>query len=264
MDEGYNGRYNDLMKRAITGELFYLNNTMLLYSYPIELLRSFEDVYVLTYMFAAQTQRYYFDMKGLKYDYIGTRKSPDGGYIFTERAEVPEYARHLKEKIHIVDSEKMNSVGNGKYALSMRWFQERAEQDSVDKLKKNVHNFFNNTSGSKASDRLWATYAASREELQGRYKQNFLSFNSRATNNYRDKTCLAYLVNVFMNPFEYNFFVSQGVQPDQDGYALSVMVQWVWRSAIREGKDIEIYIPSKRMRDLLIAWCDRLEKGEMR
>ena len=92
MDEGYNGRYNDLMKRAMTGELFYLNNTMLLYSYPIELLRSFEDVYVLTYMFAAQTQRYYFDMKGLKYDYIGTRKSPDGGYIFTERAEVPEYA----------------------------------------------------------------------------------------------------------------------------------------------------------------------------
>ena len=83
MDEGYNGRYNDLMKRAMTGELFYLNNTMLLYSYPIELLRSFEDVYVLTYMFAAQTQRYYFDMKGLKYDYIGTRKSPDGGYIFT-------------------------------------------------------------------------------------------------------------------------------------------------------------------------------------
>ena len=59
MDEGYNGRYNDLMKRAMTGELFYLNNTMLLYSYPIELLRSFEDVYVLTYMFAAQTGRRY-------------------------------------------------------------------------------------------------------------------------------------------------------------------------------------------------------------
>lgn len=75
---------------------------------------------------------------------------------------------------------------------------------------------------------------------------------------------MAYLVNVFMNPFEYNFFVAQGVQPDQDGYALSVMVQWLWRSAIREGKDIEVYIPSERMRDLLIAWCDRLEKGEMR
>lgn len=62
----------------------------------------------------------YFDMRGIGYEYIGTKKLPDGGYIFTERAEVPEYARHLKEKIHIVDSEKMNSVGNGKYALSMR------------------------------------------------------------------------------------------------------------------------------------------------
>lgn len=119
MDEGYNGRYNDVMSRAITGELFYLNNTLLLYSYPIELLRAFEDVYVLTYMFASQTQRYYFDMKGLEYEYIGTKKAPDGGYVFTERAEVPEYARHLKEKIHIVGNEKMNSVGNGKYSLSM-------------------------------------------------------------------------------------------------------------------------------------------------
>lgn len=123
---------------------------------------------------------------------------------------------------------------------------------------------FNNISAGKATDRLWATYSVSKDKLQGRYSQSFLSFNSRATNSYRDKTCLAYLVNVFMNPFEYNFFTAQGVQPDQDGYALSVMVQWVWRSAIREGKDIEIYIPSKRMRDMLIAWCDRLEKGEMR
>lgn len=116
----------------------------------------------------------------------------------------------------------------------------------------------------KASGRLWATYNVAKPMVQGRFGPSFLSFNTRATNEYRDKTSLAYLVNVFMNPFEYNFFVAQGVQPDQDGYALSVMVQWLWRSAIREGKDIEVYIPSERMRDLLIAWCDRLEKGEMR
>ena len=264
LNEEYDGVFADYKEMALTGELYYINDRLMFYSYPADVLKAFEEVYVLTYMFAAQTQRYYFDMRGIGYEYIGTKKLPDGGYIFTERAEVPEYARHLKEKIHIVDSEKMNSVGNGKYALSMRQFQERAEPEAVEQIKKNLLNYFQAISGSKASDRLWATYSVSKDNLQGRYGQSFLSFNSRATNSYRDKTCLAYLVNVFMNPFEYNFFTAQGVQPDQDGYALSVMVQWIWRSAIREGKDIEIYIPSKRMRDLLIAWCDRLEKGEMR
>lgn len=32
------------------------------------------------------------------------------------------------------------------------------------------------------------------------------------------------------------------------------MVQWIWRSRIRKGENINIYIPSIRMRKLLDAW----------
>ena len=120
LNEEYDGVFADYKEMALTGELYYINDRLMFYSYPADVLKAFEEVYVLTYMFAAQTQRNYFDMRGIGYEYIGTKKLPDGGYIFTERAEVPEYARHLKEKIHIVESEKKNSVGNGKYALSMR------------------------------------------------------------------------------------------------------------------------------------------------
>lgn len=264
MNEEYDGVFAELKAMAMTGETYYIDDALMVYSYPPEMLNAFSEVYVLTYMFNAQTQRYYFDMRGLSYEYIGTKELPDGGYIFTDRAEIPEYARYLKDKIHIVDSKKMNSIGEGKYSLSMGWFQNRAESDAIEQLRCNMINFFQNIMHSSGNDRMWATYSVSKDELQGRYKQCFLSFNARATNNYREKTCLAYLVNVFMNPFEYNFFVAQGVQPDQDGYALSVMVQWVWRSAIRDGNDIWIYIPSKRMRDMLTDWCDRLARGEMR
>ena len=34
------------------------------------------------------------------------------------------------------------------------------------------------------------------------------------------------------------------------------MLQWLWRSALRDGKHIILYIPSKRMRDLLKAWLN--------
>jgi len=46
----------------------------------------------------------------------------------------------------------------------------------------------------------------------------------------------------------------RGVMFDQDKWALSEMVQFVWRSAIRDEKPITLYVPSKRMRDLFINW----------
>ena len=59
-----------------------------------------------------------------------------------------------------------------------------------------------------------------------------------------------------MNPNEVQFFSSYDIQIDQDGLALSTMLQWIWRSAIRDDKSIQIYIPSKRMRDLLKQYLD--------
>ena len=41
---------------------------------------------------------------------------------------------------------------------------------------------------------------------------------------------------------------------EEDAYALSELIQWIFRSAIRDGKEIWLYIPSKRMRNLLIDW----------
>ena len=48
--------------------------------------------------------------------------------------------------------------------------------------------------------------------------------------------------------------IDKGVNIDEDEWALSELIQWLFRSCIREQKDINIYIPSKRMRSLLIKW----------
>lgn len=39
-------------------------------------------------------------------------------------------------------------------------------------------------------------------------------------------------------------------------YALSALLQWIWRSAIRNGKKVTIYIPAPRMRQLLTDWLN--------
>ncbi len=52
-----------------------------------------------------------------------------------------------------------------------------------------------------------------------------------------------------------SFFQDNGVSVNEDLYALSELVQWLWRSRIRNGQPIDAYIPSERMRGLLDAWA---------
>ena len=58
------------------------------------------------------------------------------------------------------------------------------------------------------------------------------------------------------------FLKARGVIVNQEGYALSEMIQWIWRSAIRnETDEIIVYVPSARMRTLLQAWLEELQNG---
>ena len=72
---------------------------------------------------------------------------------------------------------------------------------------------------------------------------------------------MIYLVNLFMNVGEKTFYHKHGIEADDDMYALSIMVQWIWRSAIRDGDEIYLYIPSRRMRSLLENWIDKTVQG---
>ena len=43
----------------------------------------------------------------------------------------------------------------------------------------------------------------------------------------------------------------QTSQSFKDAYALTELIQWVWRSRVRNGHPITLYLPSPRMRTLL-------------
>lgn len=228
-----------------------------------EILEAFRDVYVLTYMFDVQSMRHYLDLVGLKYEYIGLSYNMRGEYFFSdENNYLPEFVGNLSSKIHIFDNDKLNAIGKNKNSLSSSWFKRYStESDQKQTLRKNVQNFFRNYNGDKPQKmRLWATFKTGESLIRqkGFYYDN-IAFNTRATNDYRDKRVLAYCVNVFMMPYEKNYLISKGIDIQEDRYALSVMLQWIWRSAIRDGKEIWIYIPSKRMRTLLKDWIEKVE-----
>lgn len=226
---------------------------------------AFEDVYILTYLFPAQTLKYYFDMHRMAYHYIGIEHPDEHTYHFSDDGGyIPEYVGTLSEKIHILDHAKMNRIGDHKTALSVKWFQRHKLSDDteLDKIRRHLQNYFKNIcSDIPAECRMWSSFKDVVGSLRGKgYYNSNLAFNSRATNAYRHKRALAYCVNIFMKPEEKRYFQSHGVDVREDEAALSTMVQWIWRSAIRDGEEIWIYIPSRRMRNLLIEWMRDIER----
>lgn len=239
-----------------SGELFY-------WVLPPDLLTSFKNVFILTYLFKGQSLHHFMEIYDIEYQYIGIDKDEAGTFRFgSYPGYTPEYVSKLPEMIDIYDGD-MNDIGNNFHALSLSWFTKDQGKGYVDTVKNNIYNYFRwKQEDTAAVDRMWATYQASKEKLKGKgYSRAFLNFNAKATNEYRNRTCMAYAVNIFMNVNEKKFYNMHGIAVDEGEYALSIMVQWIWRSAIRDGEMIHIYLPSRRMRELLIGWMERTMKG---
>lgn len=266
VEDSYKGGAHDDMFRLLrTRDIIKVDwqNTESFFYWRLspQMITSFEDVYVLTYMFYGSTMRCFFDMYNIEYTYIGVSKSDDGVYHFSNTdSYVPEYVRTLRSTIHLVDNDKLNEIGDRKNSLSMNWFRNKSRED-LKQLKNNIYNFFRHIAGVKSNEKMWSTYLEAEHKIKGKgYSNGYLTFNKRATNDYRHKTTLAYCVNLYMHVGQKLFFQKNGIIVDEDSYALSTMIQWIWRSAIRDGEEIYIYIPSKRMRELLISWIDELEE----
>lgn len=248
----YTGLMNEIRDLSQRNHLYLYKNTALLDVVPPDMFKMFKEVFVLTYMFDGQQIKYYFDLFQIPYEPIYI----SNGQFTHEKIEY-DYSRY-PNLIHILDHSKMNEIGDERTSLSKGWFQRSPE--GVDKLRKNLINYYRRIINGSTADTLWTTYKDYYDAVVGNgYRTSFLPCNARATNEYSDRTALAYVLNIYSNPVIKNFFKLNGIEFDEDKLALSEMIQWIFRSGIRNGKEVTIYIPSKRMRDLMQNWLDSLK-----
>ena len=263
VDDNYEGDFIYFRDYAKNGNLISYEDKMLLWTFPSEIFKAFDDVIILTYLFEAQTQRCYFDANSVQYNYIGV-KNENNIYRFTETVHNPDYVKNLKRLVHVVDDKKLNQIGDYKYALSVSWFEREFVKNQHPKLKvlkNNIVNLYINKYKVPSAKTMWTTYKKFKSTLSGKgYKSGFLSYNARATNEYRKRTHLAFCANIYFNPYLKNYFIKHNVNIDEDLFALSEMLQWIWRSAIRDEKEVWIYVPSRRMRELLVNWLDKMSE----
>jgi len=243
-NSNYKGKFEDLKRFCNSSEVIYVNNRLLVWTYPPEIFRHFKSVTVLTYLFEGSFLAAYFKYYGMKYK-----------IYLPNQAKEEEVKKQVKDLLQIYYG-SANSVGDDYYAFSKNWLYKRTKKQNV-KLKKSCENLIQRNFKTEAKYNAFTTFKALKGELSGKgYTKGFIPVNARATNDYSDKKSMFYLANRFMKPEYEKFFKSKSIKLDDDQWALSELIQWVWRGSIRKGEPMNLFIPSKRMRELLEEWID--------
>lgn len=261
-DQTYTGKFDQYKEMVDSGSLFLLDSALFYIMNPA-LLTAFQEIIMMTYLFNGQCQKAYLDYFGLPYRVCGIDSA--NGFRFSSSPDCPppmDYSR----LIHIMEDEKLNAIGNDKHALSKAWFDKRGRDNKeIKTLRNNLNTFFRRRTHGASDEQLWTCFKAHAPKLygdHGRFSSTFLHLSAKATNEYRNRKYLAYAANKFIDPNVSKFFAAKNVKIDPDEFALSEMLQWIWRSCIRDDQPIELYIPSRRMRELLQGWIESTSKGD--
>lgn len=151
--------------------------------------------------------------------------------------------------------------------LSKSWYVDKRKKNITifQQLKSNTENYFRTVTNTDSNSNMYTVFDTYQKYIKGkgysREKVNFVACNSRGTNKYREKKALAYLINFFITPDIKLFVEHYNIEFDEDLFSLSALLQWIWRSRIRDGKSIQIYIPSERMRGLLKRWMEECSQS---
>lgn len=250
--------FSRLKQDCDAGRLFRMGDEehtdgVMFWEFPIEILNAFRTVTVLTYLFSGSLMAAYLEGNGVK----PRRMTIDRNRNLVAWSEDVEAAAiaPVAGLINLLEDEKLNDLGEPSQAFSTTWLRGRPDK-TLSEISRTTMNVLQNRFKANGSTTMWSCIKAFEDELCPKgFKKAYIACNARATNEYRDRCHLAYLRNIYMTPTLHQFYTGmRGVKPSHDDYALAELLQWVFRSAIRDGKPVDLYLPSSRMRKLLKGW----------
>ncbi|MEW8192082.1 MAG: hypothetical protein AB2793_00110, partial [Candidatus Thiodiazotropha sp.] len=277
-DGDYLGKHESFIQQVARGNMVRIRDDICVWLTGPKRLLAFDEAFILTYNFQGSVMAAWLKLNKLSYE----MKSVENGQFSDYKPESGYSFRHL---IDIVQDSSLNSIGRRHNALSVNDLK-KARSERVKRLKNDIRKFYDRHDATDPHLNMWTCPKEFKPKLQkspfgyigGRVSQNQLrrmsaeervmrdthvAVNMRATNLYRQKKYLAYAYNVFPNPALTKLFHECGIPFDQDQYALNEFVQWIWRSRVRMGKTVVLYVPSKRMRNLLRDWLDSNDITEL-
>jgi hypothetical protein len=220
----------------------------LLWTIKVENFTAFATTTILTFMFEASYLCAFLRMQNVGPIVYDRQLDPRQEQIRTEISRLITIYRgrynHLNEEF------------DRRTSLSVNWFYRelrKPKAGAVRDLASALRGFLEYHMKVRKGSYIWTTFLSVRDFLGSkRFGDGFLPCNMRATNDYRDRDVVAYLANRFLNPNTRKLLGNPSFSDDD--YALAEMIQFIFRSAVRDGNQITVFIPNQRMRQLLVNW----------
>ena len=183
----YSGKFNSIRDLCDNGNLVLYRDAALIWEFPTDFLRCFDQVYVLTYMFLGSPMSAYLRAEGLPFE---MRTLRDKRLVsWSDHSDERGIKEQLRSLITIYEG-PVNKVGErrgNENPFSSGWYDKRSTEELV-KIKGTVENWFKKFAQTPAEDNAWTTYAKVRQPLKGaRYskKECWIPNNAKATNDYQ-------------------------------------------------------------------------------
>lgn len=263
-DIGDNTKYTKLANMCRLGMVYQSkrSDNWFITQLPMDLINYAERAILLTYLFKGSILDSFLSLKGVSVVPFSE--------VHLTNCQLP-----VKSLIEFVGERQAREWAGESFSSS--WYL-KSSQKELTTLSKSIR-AIGNSQKALSTDMLWCTpssiarphrknskkvapvsYGAGTGGISesGIASGCFLPCSSRATNAYRDRSVLVHCYNRFPHLSVSSFLQDYGCTVDNNKFALSELVQWVWRSQIRDGKPIKLCILSKRMRKLFQEWLDSL------
>jgi len=282
----YKGKFWEIREKCDNGNLIHFQKNTMLWEFPIEFLRVFKDVWVLTYLFQSSPMANYLLADGTKVN-LYSLKGQSSKFVPPTLIDYKDHDETAVKDIlrspgviNLYDG-PLNDIGKPSLKapkiLSKNWYTTKAKPKDIEAVKNAIYNYFRHVIDAKSVDLIWTVFGSKKtkknkrygrgivEKLEGKgYARGFIPNNTKATNDYIDRKHIAYMQNTFHHPKIFDYFKARGVIVIEDLYSLSEMIQLIWRSRIRKWESIDVFIPSSRMRHLFKCWLNTNSSSELK
>lgn len=236
-----------LMNQAATGCLYLSENQYFLLCMPSELLTSCQTTTILTYKSEGSILCKYLDKEGIPY-------VVDSSVIAEE-----EFRSKARELISI--NSLTTALTSFKWSHSKQALFSKTDCDKVKVGLKNLRS--TKLVGVDQKDILFTCrkslwfdeYKGPKIKNGSRINNaNWVSNTTRGTNLYSHCSHAIYLYDQNVNPVVARWLGIKDLSSFNDNYALTELIQWLYRSRVRKGEPIDVYFASDRMKSILMNW----------
>lgn len=242
----------DLFDLASSGRLHVTDRTFFLSVLPVELLSAGMAVTVYTYMTEASYLVAYLNKMGVSYE-IDVDPQEDERFrsrsarLITIR-DIPsltdiKWSHTAQGKIRPAEARR---IAGAMKSIRQNKIPEVPLQDILVTTRKGLW-----TVDHQGSDRRAGAFSKG-TRMTG---ANWVANTTRGTNYFIHCSHVFYLYDQHPNPGITGWLGIEG-RGHSEAYALSEMVQLVYRSRVRRGEPITLYVPCQRMRNIFTGWLE--------